>query len=63
MTKWPSHNTVGSSGTWPITVGQRTIKTIKEKEEEIKQENLRLREWTKEDDDEMGNIFDPYYKL
>ena len=44
-------------------IEQRIIETIKEEEEEIKQENLRLREWTKEDDDEMGNIFDPYYKL
>ena len=35
---------------------------IKEKEE-IKQEDLRLREQTEEDEDKMGNIVDPYYKL
>jgi len=35
---------------------------IKEKEEEIEQENSGLREWT-EDDNEIGNICDPYYKL
>jgi len=33
------------------------------KEEEIKQENSGVREWTKENDDKMGNMFDPYYKL
>ena len=27
------------------------------------QENLRVREWTKEDDNEMGNMVDPYYEL
>jgi len=38
------------------------METIEEKEE-IEQENLGLREWTKEDDDEMDNIVDPYYEL
>jgi len=38
------------------------METIEEKEE-IEQENLGLREWTKEDDDKMGNIVDPYYEL
>jgi len=33
-----------------------------EEEKEIEQGNLRIREWTDEDD-EMGNIVDPYYKL
>jgi len=42
---------------------QRTIKTIKEKEKEIRQENLELREWIEEDNDKMGNICDPYYEL
>ena len=37
------------------------LETIKE-EKEIKQENLGIREWTDEDD-EMGNIADPYYEL
>ena len=36
---------------------------IKEKEEEIGQENLELREWTKEDNKQIENICDPYYKL
>ena len=31
--------------------------------EEIKEENLGAREWTKEDNDKMGNMVDPYYKL
>ena len=36
---------------------------IKEEEEEIEQENLGIREWTEEDDNEVGNIVDPYYEL
>jgi len=35
---------------------QRTIETIKEEKEEIGQENLGLREWTEEDNNDMGNI-------
>ena len=42
---------------------QKTMETIKEKEEEIEQESSGLKEWTKEDDNEMGNICDPYYEL
>ena len=38
------------------------LETIKE-EEKIKQEELEVREWTKEDDNEMGNIVDLYYEL
>ena len=38
-------------------------RTIKEEEEEIEQENSRLREWIKEDNNEIGNIFDLYYEL
>ena len=45
------------------TRGQRTMETIKEKEEEIEQENSGLKEWTEEDDDKIGNICDPYYEL
>jgi len=33
-----------------------------EEEEEIEQGNLGIREWTDEDD-EIGNIADPYYEL
>jgi len=43
--------------------GQKTIETIKEEEEEIDQENSRLREWTEEDDDKMGNIRELYNEL
>jgi len=39
------------------------METIKKKEEEIKQKGSGLREWTEEDDDEIGNICDPYYEL
>jgi len=39
------------------------METIEEKEEEIEQENSGIREWTEEDDDEVGNIVDPYYEL
>jgi len=33
------------------------------KEEEFEQENSGIREWTKEDDDKIGNMVDPYYEL
>jgi len=39
------------------------MEIIKEKEEEIEQENSGLRKWTKEDNNEMENIYDPYYEL
>jgi len=39
------------------------METIKEEKEEIKQGNSGIKEWTEEDDDEIGNIVDPYYKL
>ena len=39
------------------------MKTIREKKEKIEQENSGLREWTKEDNDEMGNLWDLYDKL
>ena len=32
-------------------------------EEETEKEKLGVREWTEDDDDEMGNMVDPYYKL
>ena len=43
--------------------GQRIIETIKEEEEEIEQGNLGIKEWTEEDDNEIGNMIDPYYEL
>jgi len=39
------------------------METIKEEKEEIEQESSGLREWTEEDDNEIENIYDPYYKL
>ena len=38
------------------------MKTILE-EEEVKEEKSGVWEWMEEDEDEMGNIVDPYYKL
>jgi len=38
------------------------MKTILE-EEEIEEEKSEVREWTEEDDDEMGNMMDPCYEL
>jgi len=38
------------------------METIVE-EEEIRGENSGVREWMEEDDDEIDNIMDPYYKL
>jgi len=32
-------------------------------EEKIKEENLGIREGTEENNNEMGNIVDPYYEL
>jgi len=40
----------------------RIMETIKEEEEEIDQEESRLREWNKENN-ETGNIQDPYEEL
>ena len=42
---------------------RRILKTIEEKEEEIKQEDSGVREQTKENKDKMNNMVDPYYKL
>jgi len=38
------------------------MKTIP-KEEEVEEEKSGVREWTEEDEDEMGNMVDPYYEL
>ena len=43
--------------------GQRMIEMIKEEEEEIKQKNLGINEWTEKDDNEIGNMVDPYNEL
>ena len=34
-----------------------------EEKEEIKQGDSELRKWTEDDDDKMGNMVDPEYKL
>jgi len=47
-------------GRRPVRRG--TIKTIP-KEEEVKEEKSGVREWTEEDEDEIGNMVDPYYEL
>jgi len=39
------------------------MKTIPEEEEEVEEEKLGVREWTEEDENEMGNMVDPYYEL
>ena len=41
---------------------KETMKTILE-EKEIKEEKSGVREQTEEDEDEMGNMVDPYYEL
>ena len=42
---------------------QKTMETIKEEEEEIEQGNSGIKEWTEKNDNDMGNIRDPYYEL
>ena len=42
--------------------GEGKIETIAKKEK-IKEENSEVREQTEEDDNEIGNIMDPYYEL
>jgi len=39
------------------------METIREEEEDIEQENSRLKEWTEEDNDEIRNMVNPYYEL
>jgi len=41
---------------------RETMKTIPE-EKEIEKEKSGVREWTEENNDEIGNMADPYYKL
>jgi len=38
------------------------LETIKE-EEEIKQKKPEIREWTEENEEEIDNMVNPYYKL
>ena len=39
------------------------MEIIKKEQKEIKQKKSRIKEQTKEDNNEMGNICDPYYEL
>ena len=39
------------------------METIREEEEDIEQENSGLKEWIEEDNNEIGNMVNPYYKL
>jgi len=39
------------------------MKMIPEEKEEVEGEKSGVREWMEEDEDEMGNIVDPYYEL
>ena len=42
---------------------QRMMEIIKKEEEEIKQGNSGIKKQTEKDDDDMGNMDDPYYEL
>jgi len=39
------------------------MKTILEEEGETEEEKLGIQEWVEENEDEMGNMVDPYYEL
>ena len=39
------------------------METIKKEKEEIEQKNFGIKKQTEEDDDEIGNMVDPYNKL
>jgi len=43
-------------------VKRETMKTIPE-EEETEEEKSGVREWMEEDEDKIGDMVDPYYKL
>jgi len=43
-------------------VRRETMKIILE-EEEVKEEKLGVREWTEEDEKEIGDMVNPYYEL
>ena len=42
---------------------QRTMETKKEKKKEIEQENLGIKEWVEEDNNEIENIYNLYHEL
>jgi len=39
------------------------MEIIKKKKEEIEQENLEIKEWAEKDNNEVENIYNPYYEL
>jgi len=43
-------------------MSRETMKTIPEKKEN-KKEKSGIQEWMEEDNNEMGNLVDPYYEL
>ena len=43
-------------------VRKETMKIILE-EEEVKEEKLEVREWTEEDEKEIGDMVNPYYEM
>ena len=43
--------------------GRKTLETIREDKEEIKQKESEIREYTKEDKNKIGNMVDPYHEL
>ena len=47
---------------WKGGKKKQILETIEE-EEEIKQKKPEIRKWTEENEEEMGNIVDPYYEL
>ena len=47
---------------WKGEKRRQTLKTIEVKEK-IEQKNSEIREQTEEDEKEIGNMVDPYYKL
>jgi len=48
-------------GKKPVRRG--TMKMILEEKEETEEEKLGVREWVEEDENEMGDMVDPYYEL
>ena len=42
---------------------QRMMEIIKEEKEEIEQGNSGIKEWIEKDNDDIGNMDDPYYEL
>ena len=48
-------------GGW--TSRRRILEIVREEKKKIEQEDLGLREWIEEDNNKIGNMVNPYYKL